>query len=236
MAQVSCEVCGEQNHKCSVRGRQHPRHSRNAKPWYAGYGRGRESCVLGASQEVFKRPSGCHAPNAEVRCSLPPSTHVPPRPSEDNQVDINNTMASENFEKTDVDYSETSKHESPSPVPRERLEYDNHSRKALIRKVDWRLLPILGALYSIALIDRVNISAARVAGMDKDLGLNIGDRYTVALVVFFPPYFLLELPSNIALRRVGAANWLALIAFSWGELTHLLQPSLLLYNLYQSKL
>ena len=29
--------------------------------------------------------------------------------------------------------------------------------KELMRKVDWRLLPILGALYAIALIDRVNV-------------------------------------------------------------------------------
>lgn len=106
---------------------------------------------------------------------------------------------------------------STSPIPRERIEYDSITEQKLIRRIDWRLLPILGALYSIALIDRVNISAARVAGMDKDLGLNIGSRYTIALVVFFPPYVFLELPSNIALRKVGAANWLSFIAFSWGR-------------------
>ena len=102
----------------------------------------------------------------------------------------------------------------PSPI--DRIQYDTHEEKKLIRKVDWRLLPILGALYSIALIDRVNISAARIAGMDVDLGLSIGDRYTIALVVFFPPYFFLELPSNLVLRKVGSANWLAFIAFMWG--------------------
>ena len=125
-------------------------------------------------------------------------------------------MATNDMEKTDAHHSEIQKDLSPSPLPRERLEYDHHSEKALVRKVDWRLLPILGALYSIALIDRVNISAARIAGMDVDLGLSIGHRYTIALVVFFIPYFFLELPSNIILRKVGSANWLAFIAFSWG--------------------
>ncbi|KAL2379374.1 hypothetical protein RJZ90_005326 [Blastomyces dermatitidis] len=91
------------------------------------------------------------------------------------------------------------------------------NEKALIRKVDWRLLPILGALYAIALIDRVNISNARVAGMHKELELYIGSRYTIALLVFFIPYFLFELPSNIVLRKVGSANWLAFIAFAWGS-------------------
>lgn len=40
------------------------------------------------------------------------------------------------------------------------------------------------------LLTNIQISAARISGMDEDLGLYIGDRYTIALVVFFPPYFL----------------------------------------------
>jgi len=52
--------------------------------------------------------------------------------------------------------------------------------------------------------------------MDQDLALYIGERYTIALVMFFPTYFLLELPSNIVLRKVGSANWLSFIALSWG--------------------
>ena len=144
---------------------------------------------------------------------------LPLSPSEVSQRSNTHTAmaGSDDMEKYDYSHHDSPKDESMSPSPRERIEYDDHSKKALIRKVDWRLLPILGALYSIALIDRVNISAARVAGMDADLGLDIGARYTIALVVFFIPYFLLELPSNILLRKVGSANWLAGIAFSWGK-------------------
>ncbi|KAF2100035.1 MFS general substrate transporter [Rhizodiscina lignyota] len=94
--------------------------------------------------------------------------------------------------------------------------FDKHQEHKLIRKVDLRLLPILGALYSIALIDRTNISNARVAGMDEDLELSVGNRYTTALVVFFIGYFIFEIPSNIILRKVGSANWLSAIAFAWG--------------------
>lgn len=107
--------------------------------------------------------------------------------------------------------------ESPTPPRRDLIEMDKATEKKLIRRIDIRLLPILGLLYSIALIDRVNISAARISGMEEDLELYIGDRYTIALVVFFIPYLLLELPSNIVLRKVGTANWLAFLAFSWGS-------------------
>ncbi|KAH7345872.1 phthalate transporter-like protein [Pyrenochaeta sp. MPI-SDFR-AT-0127] len=94
--------------------------------------------------------------------------------------------------------------------------FDEIEEKKLIRKIDWRLLPVLGALYSISFIDRGNIGVARVAGMGQDLQLQIGERYTTVLVLFFPTYFLLELPSNMILRKAGVANWLCFIAFCWG--------------------
>ncbi|KAG6892831.1 hypothetical protein C0992_012318, partial [Termitomyces sp. T32_za158] len=38
-----------------------------------------------------------------------------------------------------------------------------------MRKIDLRLLPLLGILYALALIDRTNLGVARIAGMDRDL-------------------------------------------------------------------
>lgn len=60
---------------------------------------------------------------------------------------------------------------------------DVHMEKRILRKVDIRLLPILGALYTIALIDRTNISVARISGLDDDLELKVGDRASVVLLV-----------------------------------------------------
>jgi MFS family permease len=92
------------------------------------------------------------------------------------------------------------------------LEYE----KKLIRKIDWHLLPILGVLYSVSLIDRTNVSGGSISGMIGDLHLNIGSRYSIVLLMFFVPCLLFELPSNILLRRVGAAKWLGTIALLWG--------------------
>lgn len=83
-------------------------------------------------------------------------------------------------------------------------------------KTDLRLIPILGACYAISAIDRINISAARIAGMNVELGFNIGDRYSIALLAFFITYFIFEIPSNVVLRKVGAANWLSFLCFAWG--------------------
>lgn len=62
--------------------------------------------------------------------------------------------------------------------------------RRLVRKVDFVLLPILCLLYACALLDRVNISAARVDGMGKELNLLNPKQnyYSITLLVFFPAY------------------------------------------------
>lgn len=63
------------------------------------------------------------------------------------------------------------------------------------RRIDYRLLPILGLMYSISLVDRTNIGLAMVAGMSEDLGLTIGNRYTIIVMIFFVTYIIFEIPS-----------------------------------------
>ncbi|KAG9201226.1 hypothetical protein G6514_005955 [Epicoccum nigrum] len=108
---------------------------------------------------------------------------------------------------------------TPKDLDAVLTEEEKKIEKRATRKTDWRLIPILGACYSISAIDRINISAARIAGMDVELGFRIGDRYSIALLVFFITYFIFEIPSNIVLRKVGAANWLAFLCMSWGLVT-----------------
>ena len=71
-------------------------------------------------------------------------------------------------------------------------------RRAL-RKVDYRLIPILGFLYLIAFVDRSNIGNAKIAGLEDDLNLE-GLRYNVAVTMFFVTYGLFEVPANIILK------------------------------------
>ncbi|KAF9451529.1 MFS general substrate transporter [Macrolepiota fuliginosa MF-IS2] len=78
------------------------------------------------------------------------------------------------------------------------------------------MLPLLGLLYAIALIDRTNLGIARTAGMDHDLHLSIGNRYSIISFVYFIPYTLLQFPSNIILRKLGVSNWLTFCTVSWG--------------------
>lgn len=94
--------------------------------------------------------------------------------------------------------------------------HDAKFERRVLKKIDLRLLPILGCLYTIALVDRSNISVARISGLDEDVGLKQGNRASIVLLVFFIGYIIFEIPSNIVIHKVGAANWLAFIAFAWG--------------------
>ncbi|KAJ6441271.1 monooxygenase [Purpureocillium lavendulum] len=97
--------------------------------------------------------------------------------------------------------------------------HDAKYERRVLRKIDWRLLPILGCLYTIALVDRSNVAVARIAGMDEDLGLAEGSRASIILMVFFIGYVLFQIPSNALIHRIGAANWLAFFAVTWGLAT-----------------
>lgn len=83
-----------------------------------------------------------------------------------------------------------------------------------IRKVSWRLLPLIVVSYLIAYIDRTNVAFAALT-MNQDVGLS-SFVYGLGAGIFFIGYALFEVPSNIVLERVGARRWIARIMFTWG--------------------
>jgi hypothetical protein len=92
----------------------------------------------------------------------------------------------------------------------------DHSRR-VTRKCDLHILPPLFLLWFLSLVDRVNIGSARIQGLERDLGMNPrGIDFNIALVIFFIPYVLFEVPSNMVLKHVRPSRWLALEVFLLG--------------------
>jgi MFS family permease len=90
-------------------------------------------------------------------------------------------------------------------------------RPDTVAKITRRLLPFVGIIYLIAYIDRQNVSYAKLQ-MVGDLGLT-EYAYGLGASLFFIGYFLLEVPSNVILERVGARRWFARIMVTWGAVT-----------------
>nr|WP_225778103.1 MFS transporter [Pseudomonas sp. Marseille-Q3773] len=86
--------------------------------------------------------------------------------------------------------------------------------RSTMRRVAWRLLPFLILCYLIAIIDRGNIGMASLQ-MNEDLQLT-AKVFGFASSLFFFAYFLVEVPSNLAMQRYGARIWIARIMITWG--------------------
>lgn len=85
-------------------------------------------------------------------------------------------------------------------------------------KIDLRVVPVLSVLYLLAFLDRTNVANAAVFGLAEDLKL-VGHQYQTALMIFFIPYVIFEIPSNIILKRLKPHVWLSLCMFSFGVVT-----------------
>ena len=91
------------------------------------------------------------------------------------------------------------------------------SEKALVRKVAWRLMPLIMVCYLFAFFDRINISFAKFQ-LQTDLGFS-DTAYGLGASLFVVGYVLFEVPSNLMLYKVGARRWIARIMISWGLAT-----------------
>ena len=54
--------------------------------------------------------------------------------------------------------------------------------------------------------------------MTKDLDMK-GNDYNKALMIFFVPYIIFEVPSNILIKRLAPSTWLSGLMFCWGVST-----------------
>jgi len=86
--------------------------------------------------------------------------------------------------------------------------------KTAMRKVYMRLLPFAILSYFLAYIDRINVSFAGLT-MRGDLDMS-ATAFGFAVGTFYWGYFLFEVPSNIAMEKVGARLWIARILITWG--------------------
>lgn len=100
---------------------------------------------------------------------------------------------------------------SPARVEERELE------RRTLRKVYWRLLPLMIIAFLVNYIDRANIGYAGPT-MNAELGIS-ALAFGIAAGIFSLGYVLFEIPSNVLMRKLGANVWIARIMFTWGIVT-----------------
>ena len=93
----------------------------------------------------------------------------------------------------------------------------NQIDTVVVRKLTWRLVSFLFLLYIVAYLDRINVGFAALQ-MRQQLSLTDAV-YGLGAGMFFAGYFFFQVPSNLALQRVGARRWIALLMMLWGVIS-----------------
>src|ERR1017187_10106658 len=86
--------------------------------------------------------------------------------------------------------------------------------RSALRKASLRLIPLIALGYGCSYMDRANINFASLQ-MNQALHFS-GAVYGFGAGVFFLAYATCELPSHLALPRLGPRRWLARIMLTWG--------------------
>ncbi|KAG4026608.1 hypothetical protein MFRU_038g00120 [Monilinia fructicola] len=132
---------------------------------------------------------------------------------------------------TSSQFQDASQYDKEKTVPTASISYEDEdpdihgaSRKALerklVRKVDWRLCTIAGILCSLNLMDSGIISSASVADdFFTDLGLGVGNRYSVSILVYTVASVTFQLPATLCVRMYGPRLVFSLITIGFGIIT-----------------
>jgi hypothetical protein len=86
--------------------------------------------------------------------------------------------------------------------------------RRVIRKLDWRLLPLVFVLYSLSVLDRSNLGNAKLAGLTEDIDLK-GNRYNWLGTIFYIAYILFQW-TCMGWKQFKPHNWCAWVVLFWG--------------------
>lgn len=122
--------------------------------------------------------------------------------------------------KNERSWSDTSvQHQEHRQEPDEKASdhepIDPAMQKQLNKKFDKHIVPFLFGMWLLAFIDRTNIGNAKIDGLVEDLDLK-GLKYNTALAIFYVPYIIVDVPSNLVLKYFKAGFYLPFILTCWG--------------------
>ncbi|KAM0789340.1 hypothetical protein ACM66B_000172 [Microbotryomycetes sp. NB124-2] len=98
--------------------------------------------------------------------------------------------------------------------------YNKEAERKLRWKIDIHVVPIVALSYLFCFIDRANIGNARVAGLERDLGILPpsygGYGYNLILTSFYIAYVIAEIPSNLLCKAIGPGRFMPGLIFLFG--------------------
>ncbi|KAL0261422.1 hypothetical protein SLS55_002852 [Diplodia seriata] len=87
---------------------------------------------------------------------------------------------------------------------------------ALVKKLDWRIMPTLWSMYFLNYLDRNAIAQARLDDLEDDLNLH-GSQYNTAISILFVGYLIMQIPSNMFMssKKVRPSLYMGICMGAW---------------------
>ncbi|KAK0126811.1 hypothetical protein ONS95_008391 [Cadophora gregata] len=129
-------------------------------------------------------------------------------------MSVSTSLPSDEYIKPTI--TEVEKGNAHSPSPDEGAHLDPVISARVTRKFDKHIIPWLFGLWLLAFIDRSNIGNAKIDGLAEGLNILKGNKFNIALAIFYVPYIIVDIPSNWLVKRIGAGYYLPGLVFGWG--------------------
>ncbi|KAG6377587.1 major facilitator superfamily domain-containing protein [Boletus reticuloceps] len=97
-----------------------------------------------------------------------------------------------------------------------KVENRKAAERRVVRRLDMRLTLTVAVIYVMNYIDRVAVTAARLQGLEADLGLSDVE-YETVIAVLFASYSPAQIPSNMILAHISRPSfYIGACVMAWG--------------------
>ncbi|KAH6848469.1 major facilitator superfamily domain-containing protein [Alternaria rosae] len=90
--------------------------------------------------------------------------------------------------------------------------------KRLVKRLDWRLMPCITLMFLMNYLDRINVSNARLAGLQEDLHMT-DTIWNTGISTFYVGYLVGQLPGNLWLAKADPRWLLPSMMMAWSIAT-----------------
>ncbi|EHY54984.1 hypothetical protein HRR83_005758 [Exophiala dermatitidis] len=88
--------------------------------------------------------------------------------------------------------------------------------KKVLKKIDWKLLPMLCLTYGLQYYDKAMLSQAALFGLRDDLHLRVGNRYSFSASIFYLGFIVGAYPAIMLAQRFPIERVASAIVAVWG--------------------
>ncbi|GME50549.1 Vitamin H transporter [Neofusicoccum parvum] len=90
--------------------------------------------------------------------------------------------------------------------------------RSVVKKLDWRFLPIVSLMLLMNYLDRINVSNARLAGMQQDLHMSDA-MWSAGISLFYVGYIASQIPAAVVVAKGQPRILLPCCMLAWSAVT-----------------